>query len=136
MTKSKPYKSILLAIALLLPAALLALTMPSQAFSQVDDEYLKELDAEAKSSVGVSKKSTQPAASTTATGTSESASKSEQDDIANFEKLLQFERPSTYHFFTRLTQSEKLNVIKDYNSHKKLIRSSTLIFDLYFKHKN
>lgn len=133
MTQSKSYKSILLAIALFLPTVLVAMTMPTQAFSQEDADYLKELDEEAKSSANLSKKKTPATASTTTTGDSESVSKSELDDIANFEKLLQFERPSTYRFFTRLNHNEKLNVIKDYNTHKKLIRSSTLIFDLYFK---
>ena len=129
MTKSKPYNSFLLALALSLPTALVAMTMPQQALSQEDDAYLQELDAEAKRSANVTKNKPQSKNS----GSSTPSSKSEQNQIENFEKLLRFERPSTHRFFTRLTQDEKLQVIKDYDTHKKLTHSSKVIFDLYFK---
>ena len=124
--------------------------------SAVDDAYLQELEAEAKKTSNfkahspkskassktsikknakaaeikqqVKKPSPVPIKSTQTNNTSK------QDELKRFEQLLKFERPSTYHFYTRLDLKEKKLVLKDYNENKKISTASKLIFDLYFKH--
>lgn len=94
------------------------------------EDYLKELEVEAVKSATVSKKPKSDKSKKSGKGNSINTEK-----IKQFEQLLQFERPSTYRFFSRLTMDEKQSVVKDYSKHKKLSRTSKKIFDLYFGHK-
>jgi len=121
------------------------LSFPTQIMAE-DDAYLRELEAEAKELENLSDKQPDSGNKSTAktkksrTRSNKNTSKRSnsakaQAQLEKFEQLLQFERPSTYRFYSRLDLSEKKQVVKNYSKTKKISESSKLIFDLYFKRK-
>jgi hypothetical protein len=100
----------------------MAFSLCTSAVFAVDDDYLSELEEEA-SNLKSPGQNTAP---------ENNKLKSQQD---RFEHLLKFERPSTYHFYTKLSVGEKKKVITTFSKEKKLSVASKQIFDLYFEHK-
>lgn len=93
----------------------------------VDDDYLKALETEANNTASMANKPSPKPRVLKASGLSNSARK-------NFENLLQFELPSTYTFYSKLTSEQQVSVIKHYIQEQKISSASKLIFDLYFDH--
>jgi hypothetical protein len=101
----------------------LFVTIPAFA---ADDDYLKALESEADDTGSL----TQNPPNNPQNAASQGVKKSAKE---NFEKLLEFELPSTYKFYTKLTQADQYKVVKHYNKEKKMSAASKLIFDLYFE---
>ena len=91
-----------------------------------EDDYLRALESEADNTSSLTKKQ-----SNNPTAAKSSAAKSNGKE--NFEKLLEFELPSTYKFYTKLNPDDQIKVIKRYDQEKKMSAASKLIFDLYFQ---
>jgi hypothetical protein len=93
-----------------------------------DDDYLKALESEADDTGSLTQN---PANNPqNAAPPSQGVKNSVKE---NFEKLLEFELPSTYKFYTKLTPADQNKVVRHYNKEKKLSAASKLIFDLYFE---
>jgi len=92
----------------------------------VDDDYLKALESEADDTGTVNQNPTRNSQS----GTTKSGKNNAKED---FEKLLEFELPSTYKFYTKLNPTDQNKVVRHYNQEKKMSSASKLIFDLYFE---
>lgn len=89
----------------------------------VDEDYLKALESEADDTGSVAKKKP---------GNPQSAPSSVEGK-QEFEKLLEFELPSTYKFYTKLNADDQARVIHRYNQDQKMSAASKLIFDIYFE---
>lgn len=116
---SKNHKRILCAF---MVWALLAVA-PAMA---VDDDYLKALESEADDTGSVT---TNSANNPQGSNSNSKNNKAKE----NFEKLLEFELPSTYKFYTKLNPNDQGKVVRLYGKEKKMSAASKLIFDLYFK---
>ena len=92
-----------------------------------DDDYLKALESEADDTGSLNTKPTNNPTPAKSGGV-------KNNDRENFEKLLEFELPSTYKFYTKLNAENQAKVIKRYNREKKMSAASKMIFDLYFQH--
>ncbi len=91
-----------------------------------DDDYLKALESEADDTGSLTTKQT---------NNSQAASSNSGNNKAkeNFEKLLEFELPSTYKFYKKLNPNDQSKVVRLYGKEKKMSSASKLIFDLYFE---
>ena len=124
---SRTHKRILRALLLwtvlaVAPATVVFAVAPAIA---VDDDYLKALESEADDTGSLT---TNPVNNPNP-GNSNSNSKAKE----NFEKLLEFELPSTYKFYTKLNANDQNKVVNHYSKEKKMSAASKLIFDLYFE---
>ena len=94
--------------------------------SAVDDDYLNALESEADDTGSMTQNPTN-----NPQNANSSAVKSSLKE--NFEKLLEFELPSTYKFYKKLAPDDQNKVVKLYDKEKKMSAASKLIFDLYFE---
>ncbi|WP_455205309.1 hypothetical protein [Kaarinaea lacus] len=100
-----------------------------------DDAYLDILEQEAESSARLSNNpSTSQKRRSTSKPKPAAANSINKDEQIKFEQLLQFELPSTYRFYTKLSLEEQGKVVNVFVKDKKLSSASKLIFDLYFDH--
>jgi hypothetical protein len=90
-----------------------------------DDDYLKALESEADDTGSLTTQQNNNPNPGKSNGVTNSAKE-------KFEKLLEFELPSTYKFYSKLNAEDQSKVIKRYNKEKKMSAASKLIFDLYF----
>lgn len=98
--------------------------------SAAQDDYLKALESEARSTGSLTKKQNRAANTAKPSGAS---SKLKTD----FEQLLEFELPSTFKFYSKLNSTDQIKVVQLYTQEKKMSAASKLIFDLYFdSHKS
>lgn len=87
------------------------------------DAYLDALEAEASNTGKLDKNPKKNVKSS-----------SKKNDIKiKFEKLLEFELPSTYKFYTKLSPQNQDKVVKIYMQEKKMSTASKAIFDMYFE---
>ena len=122
---SRNHKRILRALLLwtvlaVAPATVVFAVAPAIA---VDDDYLKALESEADDTGSLTIKP----------GNNPNAASSNSKAKENFEKLLEFELPSTYKFYTKLNPNDQNKVVRHYSKEKKMSAASKLIFDLYFE---
>jgi len=110
------------------------MSIPAQIMAS-DDAYLRELEAEAKKTESLNSKQSKTHPPATKKLSQNKHPTKKQAGLEKFEQLLKFERPSTYRFYKRLKQDEKLQVRNKYNKHKDIRETSKLIFHLYFRHK-
>ena len=104
--------------------ASILVTAGSLAFAAQDEnDYLKALESEAADT------GTLPEPLNTQSAKTRSGNNPAK---ANFEKLLKFELPATYKFYTKLASGDQDKVLEIYNQEKKMSAASKLIFDLYF----
>jgi hypothetical protein len=96
-----------------------------------DDDYLKALESEADDTGSLTQKPTNTQNATSPSSQDVKGVKNSAKE--NFEKLLEFELPSTYKFYTKLTPVDQNKVVRHYNQEKKMSTASKLIFDLYFE---
>ena len=97
----------------------------------VDDDYLKALESEADDTGSMAKKPLNSSPTTAnPAGANSGVNNNEKE---SFEKLLEFELPSTYKFYTKLNAQDQAKVITHYNQEKKMSAASKIIFDLYFQ---
>lgn len=97
-------------------------------------DYLSELEAEAESSAGVLDKDT--ADSVPARGGAIGSPRSAANGHKGFERALKAERPNVYTFYSRLSASDKAQVV-DYHAMAsgRMPKTVNLILDLYFQKK-
>ena len=104
-----------------------------------DEDYLKELEAEAEKSANVStskpNKSNRSGNNPRSNSTNRASGNSANNQRERFEQLLQFELPSTYKFYNKLNSEKKAVVFEAYKRTEKLSTASKIIFDLYFEQK-
>lgn len=87
------------------------------------DDYLDALEAEAGDTGRLNKN---PKKNVKSGG-------AKNDIKAKFEKLLEFELPSTYKFYIKLSPQDQDKVVKIYMQEKKMSTASKAIFDMYFE---
>ena len=92
-------------------------------------DYLDELNAEATDTGNLIKQGKQNKNSPSEVNSSDVKS----DIKEEFEKLLEFELPSTYKFYIKLPPQDQNKVIQTYSQNKKMSSASKMIFDLYFE---
>jgi len=98
-----------------------------------DDAYLDMLEQEAESSAQLSNNpTTSQKRRPTGKPKPATANPVNKDAQIKFEQLLQFELPSTYRFYTKLSLDDQDKVVKVFIKDNKLSSASKLIFDLYF----
>lgn len=99
----------------------------AQSAIAAEDDYLKALESEADNTGSlITKKQTTVSPAVNSSRVTSAAKE-------NFEKLLEFELPSTYKFYTKLNPKDQIKVVTRYDQEKKLSAASKLIFDLYFE---
>ncbi|KPJ94530.1 MAG: hypothetical protein AMJ53_05065 [Gammaproteobacteria bacterium SG8_11] len=91
-----------------------------------EEDYLKALESEADNTSSLNQKQSNNPTAAKSGGVKNSVKE-------DFEKLLEFELPSTYKFYTKLKTDDQIKVVKLYSREKKMSAASKLIFDLYFE---